>query len=147
MFVVRHKLYRSFGKQNTMVAFIFRFGRIKGENKVKLVKTGLNFQNIFLNMHILSSFVSGVPKCYLFLLGAIRNAKYCISKKWPGFWLLHSQQWRCCFEIWYVCFLYGVLQHIVHFCAAPNFRILWAFLKNKYFEFLGSKSRNIKNIR
>ena len=79
MSVMQHMFYGSFGMQNTMVAFIFRFDPREGQYKVKLDKKGQFFKitMFILNMPFLSSFVSGFQK-RLILRMAIRNAKNCI---------------------------------------------------------------------
>ena len=81
MSVVRHMFNGSFGTQNTMVAFSFRFDQRKGQYNVKLGQKVKFSKSIFSskNMLIMSSFVSGFQKCY-FLPTAIRNTKNCISK-------------------------------------------------------------------
>ena len=82
MSVVQHMFYGSFGTQNTMVAFSFRFDPRKGEYKVKLGQKGSNFQNkkYSKNMLIVSSFVSEFQKWDLFLRTAIRNTKNAFQK-------------------------------------------------------------------
>ena len=54
-----------------------------------------NFENHFLNMPILSSFVSGFQKCHLFCRTVIRNSKNLVSKKVTslpllGFWAIEQ---------------------------------------------------------
>ena len=68
----------SFGTQNTMVEFMFRSDPRKGQHYVKLGQIS-KIKIFFKNMPILSSFILGFQKCYLFLRTAIRNAENCIS--------------------------------------------------------------------
>ena len=80
---MRHMLYGSFGVQNTMVAFVFRFDPREGEYKIEIGQKGQIFKikkKLKKNMDILSSFVSEFQKCYYFLRTAIRNAKNSFQK-------------------------------------------------------------------
>ena len=63
--------YGPSGKQNLMVAFIFKFGMTKRHCPAKLDETWSNFSNskfFYKNMPILSSFVPGFQKCDLFYI-------------------------------------------------------------------------------
>ena len=76
MTVVRHMFYGSFGMQNTMMAFMFRFDTKKGQDKVKLGKKRVIFkiQIFFLKHAYLVQFCLRIPT-WLFIFTFIRNAK------------------------------------------------------------------------
>ena len=123
MTVVRHMFYGSYGTQNTMVAFIIRFGPRKGQYKVKLGQIRSDFQNQhFLAKACLSCRVSSqdCKNAICFYLRQLETPKIAFRKAdvitFTNF-VDHctANNKKYCFEIWYVCYLCVALQHVVHF--------------------------------
>ena len=146
--VVQHMFYGSIGTQNSIVTFMFKFDPRKGKLQIKLGQIRSNFEiQYFLTKICLSCAVLSQDsnKCYLFLCRTTRNARNYIKKCdvvtftfFGG--LLHSQKQRHCFEVLYACCLYVLLSYIFRLSdKLKNWFYRQLFLKNRNFEFWGSK--------
>ena len=121
--VVRHMFYGSFGTQNTMVAFIFRFDPRKGQYKVKLGQKRSNFQNqnfhlkTCLSCPVLSQDSKNVIYFYVRQLEMPKIAfQKVTSSPLPGFLTIAQPKIKILLWYWYVWCLYVVLKHIFRFC-------------------------------
>ena len=121
---MRHIFYRSFGTQNLMVTFIFKFEPRKGQLQVKLGQIRSNFKiqhfttKICLSCAVLPK-LSGLKKIILYVRQMIMPKiifQQCEVITFTCFFLpLHSQKQRHFFEILYACCLYVFRSHIFHF--------------------------------
>ena len=114
--------YGSFGTQNSMVTFIFKFDPRKGQLQVKLgqIRSNFKIQNfltkVYLFCAVLSQDSKNVTYFYLRQLEMKKmHFKNVTSSPLPVFWPLHRQKQRYCLEILYACCLHVSLSHIFRF--------------------------------
>ena len=148
MSVKRHMFYGPFGTQNSMVAIIFKLGHRKCQCQVKVgqIRSNFQIQNFITKMPILSSFVSGFQECYLFLRTTFKMPKTTSQKVTASFLLFSPLQSKkdmtLEFGMCVVCLQFYNIHSVLYSLKIIFYRHL--FLKNRNFEFRGSKSKNIK---
>ena len=118
--VLRPIFYGSFGMQNSMVTFIFKFDPRKRQLQVKLGQIRSNFfffYKICLSCVVLSKDSRNAICFYVAQLQMSKIAfQICDVFTFNCFFLpLHSQKQIYCFEMLYACCLYLSRLHIIRF--------------------------------
>ena len=120
--VLRHTFYGSFGMQNAIVAFIFKFDPRKRQFLVTQgqIRSSFKIPNFLTNICLSCAGLSKDSKNIIYFYVQQLKMLNIAFQKWDITFTsflgpLHSQKQRYCFEILYACCLYVAPSHVLRF--------------------------------